>query len=360
MSGAVHQILSSLRTGDAVGNTVLRTRKVLRSLGYESDIFRETCSPELEKDSLPAKAYIEFSHPNQVLFFHYSIGSELNRFVFNLPDRLILIYHNITPPHYFVGIHDHVVGQLYHGRKQLGCFADRCMLAAGVTEYNRNELEERGFPRTAVLPLAIDFDSLSREPDPVIRTAFDDHRYNFLFVGRLIPNKRLEDLVKLYAHYKKYISHDCRLLIVGDWTGFERYRLQLLRLIDSIDLPHVVMTGRVDFRQLLAFYSVADVYCSLSAHEGFCVPILEAMHFDIPVLARAAAAVPETMDGAGILVKDLDYPAVAEMLHLLASPGWFRDSIIEGQRRRVERYKQDDFETRLKQILSLAESVDAA
>lgn len=352
MKGAIHQLVASLRTGDAVGNTALRTRDALRELGYESEIFREVCSSDLEGESYPAEEYLKLSGPNQLLIFHYSIGSELNRLAYNLPDRIILCYHNITPPEFFVGIHDHLVGQLYHGRKQLACFADRCFFATGDTEYNRRELAELGFPHTAVLPIAIDFEGLDTEPDPFIRTAYRDHRYNFLFVGRIIPNKRVEDLIKLYAHYKKYVSHDCRLIIVGDWTGFERYRLPLLRLLESIDLPHVVMPGRVDFRKLLAFYSSADVYCSLSAHEGFCVPLLEAMHFDIPVLARAAAAVPETMGGAGVLIEQLNYPEAAEMLDMLAKPGWFRESVISGQRQRLEDFRRIDFKSRLADILS--------
>ncbi len=354
MKAAVHQLVASLRGGDAIGDTILRTRDALRRLGYRSEIFREQCAPDLVGDSFPAEDYLPHSAPDSFLIFHYSIGSELNRLVYNLPDRIILSYHNITPPEYFIDIHNHVVGQLYHGRRQLACFADRCLLATGVTEFNRRELDELGFPRTAVLPLALDFSALDVEPDPVTRAAYDDHRHNFLFVGRIIPNKRIEDLVKLYAHYKKYVSHDCRLLIVGDWTGFEAYRRQLLQLIASIDLPHVVLPGRVDLSQLVAFYSVADVYCSLSEHEGFCVPLLEAMHFDVPVLARAAAAVPETLDGAGVLIRELDFPAAAEMLKLLTEPGLVRERILEGQRRRLERFRSIDFNSHLQSILQQA------
>jgi glycosyltransferase involved in cell wall biosynthesis len=355
MSGAVHQFVASLRTGDAVGNTALRLREILRGLGFDSDIFRESCTPDLESHTFPAEEYLRLSGRDRLVIYHYSIGSELNRLVFHLPDRIILCYHNITPPEYFLDIHNHVVGQLYHGRRQLARFADRTLIALGDSEYNRRELEALGFAKTAVLPLALDFHSLDDEPDTFVRAAYSDHRHNFLFVGRIIPNKRIEDLIKLYAFYKKYVSHDSRLLIVGDWTGFERYHLQLLRLIDTIDLPHVVMPGRVNLRSLLAFYSVADVYCSLSEHEGFCAPLLEAMHFDIPVLARAAAAVPETMGGAGVLVKELNYPEIAEILQMLAVPGPFREAILEGQRKRLEEYKKFDHTARLEEIIAAAE-----
>lgn len=354
MKGAVHQLVSSVRPGDAVGNTVLCTQKALKKLGYESEIYRETCAPDLKDSTFPIEDYLKHRSGDQLLIFHYSIGSDLNRFVFTLDQPVVLCYHNITPAHYFIDINNHVVGQLYHGRKQLACFADRVCMAVGDSEYNRQELDELGFPCTAVLPLAIDFKSLDIVPDPVVKTAYDDHRYNFLFVGRILPNKKIEDLIKLYTHYKKYVSHDSRLIIVGDWSGFEPYYQQLLRLVAEIDLPDVVMPGRVELDQLVAFYSVADVYVSMSEHEGFCAPLLEAMHFKVPVMARAAAAVPETMAGAGVLLCELSYPEAAEMMHLLAEPGLFRDRILEGQLERLLKYKAIRFEARLKNIINKA------
>lgn len=353
---AIHQLVVTLRRGDAIGNTALRTQKVLRRLGYKSEIFRELVEPDLEDKTYSIEDYLRFSSPASILIFHYAMGAELNRFVYNLPDKLVIAYHNITPPEFFIDIHNHVVGGLYHGRKQLACFADHCILGVGVSEFNRRELEEMGFDPTAVLPLALDFSDLDQEPDRFIRAAYGDHKKNFLFVGRIVPNKGIDDLIKLFAHYKKYVDHDSRLIIVGDWSGFELYRRQLLSLIANIDLPDVVMTGRVDFRQLLAFYSLADVYVSLSKHEGFCVPLLEAMHFDIPVMALAAAAVPETMDGAGVLLKELDYAEAAEMLDILASRDVVRERVLEGQRHRLKRFFAVPFEEHLEQVIAKVES----
>lgn len=354
MATALHQIIPTLRSGDAVGATTLKIREALRSFGYESEIFRERCSPDLRDDSLPVERYLEHSASGRTVIYHYSIGSEIGRFVYHLPDRLILVYHNISPPEPFIDVHNHVVGELYHGRKQLAQFAGRCAMAVGDSEFNRRELEEMGFSRTGVLPLAIDFEVLDGDPDPFIMESYRDHRKNFLFVGRIVPNKGLDDLIKLYAHYKKWVSHDSRLLIVGDWSGFERYRMQLLRLIADIDLPDVVMPGRVDAAQLRAFYQLASAYVSLSRHEGFCVPLLEAMHYRIPVMARAAAAVPETMAGAGVLVNELNFAEMAELLEMLATPGPLRDGIIAGQDRRLARYRAEPFADQLRQVIAAA------
>lgn len=354
MKKAIHQLVPNLRGGDAIGNTALRMREALLKMGYESTMFVEDASPGLRGITEPVSSYLKSSSADSTLLFHYSMGSEAGRLVYNLPDKVVMIYHNITPPEYFLHIHDHVVGELYHGRKQLEQFKDRVVLAAGDSEFNRCELEELGFKNTMVLPLAIDFDSLDQKPDECTRRAFNDHKLNFLFVGRMVPNKGIEDLIKLYAHYKKYVSYDSRLIIVGDWRGFEKYQLQLLNLINTIDLPDVIMTGRVDFSQLLAYYSTADAYISMSRHEGFCVPLLEAMHFDIPVMARATAAVPETMGGAGVLVEEMNYAEMAEMLDLMTSEGLFRQRLLEGQRLRLARYREQTVEESLMLLLERA------
>ena len=354
MARQIHQLVSTITPGDAVGNTTLKTRDTLRKLGFESEIFRWECAPSLEKETLPAKEYLKYSSADSTVIFHYSIGSELNRMVWGLPDKLILCYHNITPPEFFLDIHNHVLGQLYHGRKQLAEFAGKCALAVGDSKYNRDELDEMGFSNTAVLPLALDFSDFDQPADPFILDAFSDHKKNFLFIGRTVPNKKLEDLVKLYAVYKKYVSYDSRLIVVGDSRGFEVYKSQLMHLIGDIDLPDVIFTGKVDFPQLLAFYQVADAYVSLSQHEGFCVPLLEAMHFDVPVMALNRAAVGETMDGAGLLLDEVNFAEMAELLDIATEPGHFREKIIAGQRERLKRYFQVPFADKLQAVLEKA------
>jgi glycosyltransferase involved in cell wall biosynthesis len=354
---AIHQIVPNMRSGDAIGNTSLSLQRVLQSIGFESEIFRESCTPDLEDSTRPAAEYLDVSSADNIVFFHYSIGSDLNRFVYNLPDNVVIIYHNITPHEYFVDIHNHVVGELYHGRKQLNAFASKAIMGLGDSEYNRLELEEAGFQNTDLLPLVVSFDDLDAKPDPVMMEMLDDHKATFLFVGRVVPNKALEDLIILYAHYKKYVSHDSRLIIAGDWAGFETYYNYLMKLAYTIDLPDFTMTGRVDFSQLIALYKSAAAYISTSQHEGFCLPLLEAMHFDIPVMALDKAAVAETMGGAGVLAKSVDIPEMAEMLNLMVEPGIFRNRLIEGQQKRLAEYKEFPVEDNLRRIIKRAQEL---
>src|SRR5262249_21359982 len=152
-----------------------------------------------------------------------SLGSKASRTAFALPDRMALIYHNITPPEYFVGVHRTLARQCFRGRRELLAYATRCDLALGDSEYNRQDLEALGFPRTAVLPVVPDFSHLDREPQWLSARGFDDGWTNVLFVGRVIANKKIEDLIRFFHAYHTLFNVRSRLLIVGAFSGFERY-----------------------------------------------------------------------------------------------------------------------------------------
>jgi glycosyltransferase involved in cell wall biosynthesis len=204
------------------------------------------------------------------------------------------------------------------------------------------ELEAVGFHPTGVLPLLLDRDQLALPPSPTVLEMFDDDKTNFLFVGRIIPNKRFEDLIKVFYIYQKYIEPNCRLILVGESKGFERYFDALVRYIDELELKDVVLTGHVDTDDLVAYYQVADLFLCLSEHEGFCVPLIEAFRFGVPVMAFEAGAVPETLGGAGILVREKRFDEIAEMAHLLVHDEDFRQKVIAGQYGVLEKMDQRD------------------
>jgi glycosyltransferase involved in cell wall biosynthesis len=173
---------------------------------------------------------------------------------------------------------------------------------------------------------------------------FDDEKTNFLFVGRIIPNKRFEDLIKVFHVYQKYIDPNCRLLLVGESKGFERYFDALVRTMDELELKDVVFTGHVDTDDLAAYYQLADLFLCLSEHEGFCVPLIEAFRFGVPVMAFEAGAVPETLGGAGILIREKRLDEIAEMAHLLVHDSSLREKVVAGQDRVLEAMDQRDDE----------------
>ena len=341
----IHQLLASVTVGDAISDEAFEIRRMLGSAGYESEIFCDRIHPDLTGEVFHFEDYMTVSGPDELLVLHYSIGTDVSKLAYHIPDRKILIYHNITPWQYFVGFHETLPLQLYSGRKELAAFADRTVLALGDSEYNRQELEELGFKETGVMPIPINFNRFRNvKPDPLTIKAFDDHRINILFVGRVIPNKKLEDVILAYAHYKKFVSHDSRLIFVGETASFSRYHQRLAQMVAEIDLPDVVFAGHVTFPQLVAFYTLSDVLLCLSEHEGFCVPLLEAMHFDLPVIAYDVGPIPDTTGGAGILVKNKNYAEIAEMIDLLSLDEFFKNRIIEGQRRRLEKFTSIPYE----------------
>jgi glycosyltransferase involved in cell wall biosynthesis len=199
-----------------------------------------------------------------------------------------------------------------------------------------------------------DFSHLDLPPDPFVAREFDDEWVNVLFVGRVIPNKRIEDLVRVFHAYKTLYNPKSRLLVVGSQGGFEKYVAMITGLIGRLGTRDVHLTGHVTDAELAAYYDVADVFLCASEHEGFCVPLTEAFHARVPVLAYAAAAVPSTMDGAGVLYEDRDPVHVAALVDAVASDRALADRIVAGQDAALDRLRARDFGGTLRRFVEQA------
>jgi glycosyltransferase involved in cell wall biosynthesis len=339
----VHQILATLGYGDAIGHEVLGIRRALHAAGFESEIIVDTADPRLEDLTVDYRDMVDDIHPRDLLIHHFSLGSRASRTAFALPCRMILIYHNITPPEYFVGVHDQLVRQCYHGRRELLPYRSRCDLALGDSTFNQQELETLGFPRTGVLPVVPDFTHLSGPPDARIYDTYDDDWTNILFVGRLIPNKRPDNLIRILHTYQTLYNHRTRLLLAGAYGGFETYLAQLHALAARLGVEHVEILGQVTNEELTALYDVADLFLSASEHEGFCVPLVEAFYKQVPVVALAATAVPATMDGGGVLYSSPDPRRVAAIVDQVLSSGARCDEILARQNAALDRLLARDF-----------------
>jgi glycosyltransferase involved in cell wall biosynthesis len=256
---------------------------------------------------------------------------------------MMLVYHNITPPEYFLGVHDFLVRQCFHGRRELTAYRHRVDLALGDSEFNRQELEAAGFNPTAVLPVVPDFDHVNADPDVRVLDAYDDDMTNILFVGRLVPNKRPDNLIRYFHAYKTLYNPRARLIIAGAYGGFESYLTQLHDLIARLGLRDVVITGQVTDAELSALYDVADLFLCASEHEGFCVPIVESFYTGVPVLAYAATAVPATMDGGGVLYDTRDPRTVARLMNGVLSSQSAQTQILEAQDAALNRLLSQDF-----------------
>jgi glycosyltransferase involved in cell wall biosynthesis len=348
---AVHQVLATLGYGDAIGHEVLGIQRVLRGAGYQSDIFVETADLRLEPLTRDYRELVDATHPDNLLLHHFSIGSKASRTAYALPDRMALIYHNITPPEYFAGVHRTLARQCFRGRREIHAYTDRCDLALGDSEFNRQDLESLGFGRTAVLPVVPDFSHLDEPADRFVAEQFDDEWTNIVFVGRVIANKKIEDLVRFFHAYQTAVNPRSRLLIVGVFSLFERYFAALTHLVDELQLTNVHFVGHVSNAELVAYYELADLFLCASEHEGFCVPLVEAFYKQVPVLAYAATAVPATMDGAGVLFDTKEPTRVAELMDAILSDAALQDLIVDGQLDAVDRLRAKDFEGTLLRLV---------
>jgi glycosyltransferase involved in cell wall biosynthesis len=337
-------VLATLGYGDAIGHEVLGIQRVLKRAGYESEIFVETADPRLEPLTLDYRDMIGNVGPQDVLVHHFSIGSRASRTAYALPGRMALVYHNITPPEYFIGVHEDLVRLCFRGRRELTAYIGRTDIALGDSEYNRAELEALGFDPTAVLPVVPDFSHLDREPDTRLSSAFDDGWTNVLFVGRVIPNKKFESVIRAFHVYRTRHNPRSRLLLVGSYSGFEKYLALLHSLIARLGTPDVHFLGHVSNEELTALYDVADLFLCASEHEGFCVPIVEAFHKQIPVLAYASTAVPATMDGGGVLYERQDPFEVARLMEAVLDDRNLEAAVVQSQDAALARLRAKDFD----------------
>jgi glycosyltransferase involved in cell wall biosynthesis len=339
----VHQVLATLGYGDAIGHEVLGIQRTLEAAGYSSSIFVETADPRLEDLTLDYRDMVGRITPEDVLIHHFSIGSRASRTAYALPGRMALVYHNITPPEYFIGVHKDLVKLCFRGRRELTAYIDRCELALGDSEYNRLELEGLGFPATGVLPVVPDFTHLDVVPDRSLAGGFDDDWTNVMFVGRVIPNKKFEDVIRAFHVYRTRHNPRSRLLLVGSYSGFEKYFELLTTLVARLGTPDVHFLGHVSNEELSALYDVADLFLCASEHEGFCVPLMEAFYKRVPVLAYAATAVPATMDGGGVLYETKEAGAIAKVMDAVLSDAALEQAIVESQDAALDRLRARDF-----------------
>jgi glycosyltransferase involved in cell wall biosynthesis len=349
----VNQWVPAAHKGDAVGDSARRTRDLLRAMGHDADVFALTIDYDLRHDVR------SFSDPSaktgDVTIFHFALPSPMSREFSALTHGRVLQYHNVTPAHFFAPYAPSLFRLATLARSELAGLARSTDLALGDSEYNRLELEELGFPNTGVMPIAVDTDRLTNAPPhPVLDDLLDDGFVNFLFVGRIAPNKRIEDHIRLAEQYKRYVDAYYRFIFVGRYDVVPRYYASIRAMLSQYEMleERFIFTGPVPDLELAAYYRASSVYISLSEHEGFCVPLLESMAMDVPVLAYGAAAVPDTLGGAGLQFapKDLEY--AAELLGMLAFDESPREEILDRQRHRLRDFSDHVIRQRLTNVLA--------
>ena len=348
----IDQWVPALHRGDAIGDSARLMRDAFRSWGYQADVYALELDEDLKGDG---KAWREWrpGDPDDVVILHYALPSVLTPALREHRGRRVLIHHNITPPEFYVGFDPEMVRICARGRAELETLVGHVDLGLADSEFNRQELEATGFGRTGVLPIYLDFERYREPPNPVLRRLLGDGPTNLLFVGRVAPNKRQEDLIRLAAYWKRFISPDVRLLLVGKLPRRRNYfdALQSFLYEEGFTPWEVVFTGHVDHADLLACYASARVFVSMSEHEGFGVPLVEAMLMGVPILAYRGTAVRDTLGEAGVQFTEKRIDEVAEMAHRLATDEALRQAVLRGQERRLQAFAPGRIEAKLRRYV---------
>jgi len=314
--GAIHQLLPDIVFGDAISNQAIAIRDYLRGRGRRSEIFVKRRDERMAHEASVFDAALV--RPEDALLYHHSIGSELTAVALEHAGAKCLIYHNVTPAEYYAPYRPGFAWMLETGRAHLPRLARHFSCSVGDSAYNARELAACGFHSPGVLPIICDPAKWNMRADQSLMRDLQDGRVNLLFVGRIAPNKRQDELVEAFAHYRA-LDANSRLIIAGEGRPSDPYYARLLRTVKAHELTeHVVVTGQITDAELLAYYRTAHLYWSLSEHEGFGVPLVEAMWFDVPVLAYSRTATPETLGAAGITFDSkADLRAAATLAKLL-------------------------------------------
>jgi glycosyltransferase involved in cell wall biosynthesis len=335
----INQWLPAAHRGDAIGDSARRVRHMLLALGHESHLYAMTIDEGLEDEVRP------FADPEAQLgdltIFHYALPSPMTAAFGSLRHGRVLQYHNVTPARFFAPYDAALFRLASLGRQELSTLVGRVDLALGDSEFNRQELEMLGFSPTGVFPIAVDTSRVTQTTRmPALEKILDDGLVNFLFVGRIAPNKKIEDHIRLAEHYKRYVDAYYRFIFVGRVDVVPKYYAMVRALMTEYRLlnDRFIFTGAVPDEELAIYYRHAAVYVSLSEHEGFCVPLVESMAAGVPVMAYSAAAVPDTLGGAGVQFAPKDLEHAAELLGTLAFDDELRAGVIAGQRQRLQAF----------------------
>lgn len=351
------QLLPTLSFGDAIGNDTVALKKAISDMGYISEIYAENVDKRLPSDTAKNFSRLKELRKDDVLIYHKSTGTDLTFKIQDFHCRKIMIYHNVTPPEFFRPYSTAAASLTEYGYKGVEHLRDKVDYCLADSVYNKSELLRMGYACPIdVLPILIRFEDYKQSPAKGIMSKYGDGKRNLIFVGRIAPNKKQENVIRAFYQYKR-LDPDSRLILVGSYTGMENYYERLVKYAGALGLKDdVIFTGHIKFNEILAYYRLADAFVCMSEHEGFCVPLAEAMFFDVPIIAYDTSAVGDTLGGSGILLDSNDPLLAAGVIRRVLTDEPLKKYIIEGQRRRLEDFSyeriRDIFEKQLKGFIA--------
>lgn len=330
------QMLPTLSFGDAVSNDALALKAQLIKMKYHTEIYAENIDTRLPTGTVKSVREMPKLGKGDLLIYHFSTGSALNHHIKEIVCPKIMVYHNITPALFFKPYSLRSFDLVQRGMQEAQSLKDTFDYCLADSEFNKQELIEMGYRCPIdVLPILIPFEDYQKTPDAATTKEYRNDWVNWLFVGRIAPNKKQEDVIRAFSYYKTHINQKARLFIVGSYNGMEKYYARLQNYVEMLGVEDVIFPGQISFQKILAYYSVADVFVCMSEHEGFCVPLVEAMCFDLPIVAFDCCAVPDTLGDSGICVDTKEPAVVAHLVERIMKDEALKANILEGQRERL-------------------------
>jgi glycosyltransferase involved in cell wall biosynthesis len=337
--GRIDQVVPALASRDAIGGHVMQLRDLLRSQGYRSDIYYGNASADRLGDGHPVSRLGDRSSNGRVLLYQLSIGSGVADVFRERGERKFVNYHNITPADLLDAWVPSVGEEVRRGRAQLRDLAPVTEFAIADSSYNEAELQAAGYRSTTTVPLLVDLEGFAGAPDRALAARLADEKSgggaDLLFVGKVSPHKGQHDLVKALAAYRRLYDPRARLRLVGGPIS-DAYQSAVEKFAHELGLDRAVdFAGSVSHEELIAYYGAADAFVCLSNHEGFCVPLLEAMYHRLPIVAYTNTAVPETVEGAGLVLPNKEAVRVAAAVDRVVRDTALRATLAEAAAERV-------------------------
>lgn len=352
MPRRIDQVLAGFAEGDAISGEAVVLQDTFRRWGLASDIFADSShvSPAMRSRCRSLAEYA--ATKDDLLIHHYSIASSAVGVFADTPARKLLIYHNITPAHFFEGFDDKVARKLKDARENLRELLPCVDAIWADSDFNAKELKEMGAANVRVLPLLFSPEQFETQPSAYVSQKFSAPMRNILFVGRIAPNKCVENLILAFAWYSNVIERQSRLIIVGSDRSASRYYLMLRMLAAELVLPNVCFEHFASAQRLPAYYDIADVFVTASEHEGYCLPVVEAMCKGVPVIAMRTGGIPEALGGAGVMYEEATPAELAELINRVIVDSGLRGEILESQQQRMAEITERRIDEELKSLLA--------
>lgn len=332
------------KPGDAISRQAIALHKASLVMGFDSLLFTPT---EDESKSVTTHFIGDYqAQANDVRILHYGARGTTEDWIVRFPGQTFIYYHNVTPARFFARVGFPWLDKLRRARESLPELAH--LGALTVSEYNKQELLGVGFQNVQIIPLMIDFEGFSQAIEKPISTQIarkhqSDGVVHWLHVGRIVPNKRIEDIIRAFYVYHTELNANSHLFLVGSNSESDIYSQSLATWVEQLELLQAItFTGKVSQEELFDFYKLADLYVCMSEHEGFCVPLVEAMLCQIPIIAFRSSAVTDTMGAAGVVIDEKDPVQIAKIADLVLNKRTYRQRLIESQLAQAQLWHPDN------------------